>query len=631
MKTLNIASTLTNINDLYIDEAAEMPYEAVVIPMEKRRNGFVRFINSGWGVAMLCALVAVAVTLGILAAGRAAGPVTTLPGAGPTHPTFSFDYGIEDEQALYMPGDRIRILTKVTNLGMPFTVTGSSQAFSADAWLVPHGSEDVYAAEGRINGLFAYCEDYVVQTIEQGRVGKHSGLFTIPEDAMAGTYDLVLSYKEEYQVFENAVTIVRTGLPVTGDVSITVFPNLSQGVYVYGETVTIDFMVDGINHLYPSSSTTSEGLTALNYSIEAILTPHGQNVTDPSAITGEVAMDILSTSASSALSLTYWDATFVIPEGATEGSYDLYLFLVNTKSAVSFDLLGHSVTENMLTVKGTHSRFDFHYSIVDGTQTFERGKSYEIATAVTNLGEPFTITGSSMAFSAEAKLVHHDDPEKVIQGEFFYDEDVVTQEITTGQIGRHQGYFTIPEDAATGEYDLWLHYGDESEIFEGAITVIDPTVLPPLSTVNDYEEASTERLKGFTYVEFIQAWGRPQAYKSDTNVFYWRVPNQASYDYVAVRFDENHVAKEAEYAYVMKTVVKETCYEDNPNSLLIQPYGDRWEYYIYVSLHNTSAEASRDTIDVGTVLYVTYRGGINETAPCHFAKVIDVTLEPPVP
>lgn len=81
----------------------------------------------------------------------------------------------------------------------------------------------------------------------------------------------------------------------------------------------------------------------------------------------------------------------------------------------------------------------------------------------------------------------------------------------------------------------------------------------------------------------------------------------------------------------MKTVVKETCYEDNPNSLLIQPYGDRWGYYIYVSLHNTSAEASRDTIDVGTVLYVTYRGGINETAPCHFAKVIDVTLEPPVP
>ena len=90
MKSLNIASTFTNINELYIAEAAEMPYEAAVIPVEKRKNGFVRFINSGWGVAMLCALVAVAVTLGILAAGRAAGPVTTLPGAGPTHPTFSF-------------------------------------------------------------------------------------------------------------------------------------------------------------------------------------------------------------------------------------------------------------------------------------------------------------------------------------------------------------------------------------------------------------------------------------------------------------------------------------------------------------------------------------------------------------
>ena len=37
MKTLNIASTLTNINDLYIAEAAEMPYETAVIPAEKRQ------------------------------------------------------------------------------------------------------------------------------------------------------------------------------------------------------------------------------------------------------------------------------------------------------------------------------------------------------------------------------------------------------------------------------------------------------------------------------------------------------------------------------------------------------------------------------------------------------------------
>ena len=631
MKTLNIASTFTNINELYVAEAAEMPYEAAVIPMEKRKNGFVRFINSGWGVAMLCALVAVAVTLGILAAGRAAGPVTTLPGAGPTHPTFSFAYELDPDQDDYLRYDTITVKTEVKNLGMPFTVTGSSQEFSANAWLVPHGSEDVYAAEGRINGLFAYTEDYVVQTIDQGDVGKHRGLITIPESAAEGDYDLVLSYKDEYQVFEKAVKVVRIREtpPQEEGVTLHFSPNLSKAEYNCGEAVTIDFSVRGIDPfgLDPYIHGIENMELPIYYTLSAVLTRHGADTNDVSAIVGTIVPDTQANMLSSNTTWRFYGATFEIPKHALGGPYDLYLCYVSTKEGD--DTAKEVLVENVLTVKGTHSRFDFHYSIVDGTQTFERGKSYEIATAVTNLGETFTITGHSKSFSAEAQLVPQQAINQALVSHVSYPEDLVTLEITTGYVGRYRVFFTIPEDAPIGVYDLLLFYGDEAEIFEGAITVMDPTVLPPLSTVNDYEEASTERLKGFAYDDFIRAWGQPQA--SDGSVSYWRVPNQASYDYVSIRFDESNLAEAAEYSYVMKVVVSETAYEGNDNHLLVSPEGDRWGYQIYVSLRNTSAEGMADSMEVGTVLYVTYSGGINETAPPHFSNLKNVTAEPPVP
>ncbi|MBE6558530.1 MAG: hypothetical protein E7661_05925 [Ruminococcaceae bacterium] len=341
MKSLNIASTLTNINDLYIAEASEMPYETAVTPPPKRQNGFVRFMNSGWGVAVICLLVSVSVTVGILAAGRADGPAATLPGAGETHPTFAFDYTLEPLQATYRPGDHFSIRTEVKNLGVPFTVKGSSQSFSATAWLIPHGTEDVYSAEGRIIGSFAFTEDYCVQTIEQGDVGKLSGHITIPEDAASGAYDLVLSYKDEYQVFEKAITVAA-------------------------ETET-------------------------------------------------------------------------------------------------------------LTATDSHPTFDFAYDISPSQKAFIHGDTFQIETHIINMGEAFTVTGSSKEFSSRAKLVHHDDPEKVIHAVFVYPEDMVTQEIPAKTRWHHEGTFTIPKDVPTGNYDLYLYYGEEYEIIENAVSILEDT------------------------------------------------------------------------------------------------------------------------------------------------------------
>lgn len=468
MKVLNIATTLTHISDMYIAEAADMPYETSTIPREKRRSGFMRFINSPAGVAILCALVAVAVTVGIIAAGQAAGPITTLPGAGPTHPTFAFAYEIEPEQDTFHPGETFTIRTEVTNLGVPFSISGSSCEFSASAWLVPHGTEDVYDHANRISGLFAYTDDYVIQTVDQGDVGTHSGSFTVPEDATAGDYDLVLAYKGEYQVFEKALTVATD---TAEDIEIVYLPHLSKGKYARGETVVLDFMV---NRFDPPSVDSIESGMPLRPSCElsAVLVPHGKDAEDPSAIAGTVEWDFIDTPVISALNWVCYSATFVIPTGAWEGVYDLILRYAEEGAP---DTVTEKREENVLTVSGDTCVFAFSYELEPAESSYYPGDPLRIITHITNTGIPFTITGSSQAFSAEAKLVHHYDPETVILCEFSYDDDYVTQEIATGQTGQHRGYLTIPADAAVGDYDIWLYYGDEYQVFERAVTVKAPT------------------------------------------------------------------------------------------------------------------------------------------------------------
>ena len=81
MKRLNIASTFTDINELYIAEAADMPYASAVIPKKQRGNAFTRFLNSGIGVAMICGIVAIGVTLGVLMMGWNDDPVAPVGNA----------------------------------------------------------------------------------------------------------------------------------------------------------------------------------------------------------------------------------------------------------------------------------------------------------------------------------------------------------------------------------------------------------------------------------------------------------------------------------------------------------------------------------------------------------------------
>ncbi len=77
MKGITVFETLTDIREDYIRDA-ELDACFLTAPVRKRERGpsvFSRFMNSGWGVAIICALVAVSVMGGIIWAGFHAGDV----------------------------------------------------------------------------------------------------------------------------------------------------------------------------------------------------------------------------------------------------------------------------------------------------------------------------------------------------------------------------------------------------------------------------------------------------------------------------------------------------------------------------------------------------------------------------
>ena len=119
------------------------------------------------------------------------------------HP-FSFGYEPFDEAV--MNGGWIKLTTWVVNEGDPFTFVGSPDNGYAPYAIFIH----------RETGYEIWCPymetDLEVEIpIESGGVGQASDYFQIYDDAPAGVYDLYLSFADQEQVFENALTVtVRT-------------------------------------------------------------------------------------------------------------------------------------------------------------------------------------------------------------------------------------------------------------------------------------------------------------------------------------------------------------------------------------------------------------------------------------
>lgn len=239
---------ITDISDKFLEEAAFIP-EVEGYHVKSRRglgnSGFSRFMNSGWGVAMICCLVAVATVAGILSWGHMAGTPANLPPAGTVsedtddseesvddirpdppelettmpiigedfEPELSFSLGYMD--SVYydfsidvkglQAGRSINLEITMTNKGEDFAYMGSTDSFHIEyAALVPSGGayEDGYACE-----IYDYM-NYGQVSVPSGTQGSYEATFHIPKDAPLGTYDLVVGFWSCEKVFEDVVTVM---------------------------------------------------------------------------------------------------------------------------------------------------------------------------------------------------------------------------------------------------------------------------------------------------------------------------------------------------------------------------------------------------------------------------------------
>ena len=116
MNGITAFEAMSNVSDSLIMEAAEKlgawDASAMRAPREKKAPGaFSRFMNSGWGVAAVCALVAVSVMGGIIWAGHQAGhqpPVVT-----PEETTTPFE--VESENEDYIGEDQTEVTVRHGN------------------------------------------------------------------------------------------------------------------------------------------------------------------------------------------------------------------------------------------------------------------------------------------------------------------------------------------------------------------------------------------------------------------------------------------------------------------------------------------------------------------------------------
>ena len=336
MKRLNIASTFTNISEQYIQEAYDMPRDTQATYIPPRRTFWQRFsyaVNSPLGVACICAVVALGVLAGIVAAGQNASPNPPSP-AGPGRDTnvytgettpagddhsryFDFSYEIDD-LGMFKRGTTYNIKTTITNTGSEITYTGSSTNFFAEATLIYHGGQTAQVEHligFEIQAMFPINNDYVTKKIPTGETRQHTGHFIIPDTAPVGQYDLKLSYKNEYIVYKNAVSVYDEERFSFAYGDIDTDPT-SIGQFNAGGSITLVASVTNLGDVFTFEGPSDGFVPSMKFVCRGTgYTFHATTSQSDDIATFEVA--------SGQVGKTFYFAD--IPEDADAGEYDLVL------------------------------------------------------------------------------------------------------------------------------------------------------------------------------------------------------------------------------------------------------------------------------------------------------------------
>ncbi len=445
---------MTGISEEYITEAALVPAVGAS-PAKKPENRFAalsRVLNSGWGVACICFIVAIAAVVGMVAWE----PIRDFIGQG-NHPSgrFTFYYQIESPGSKHctaLPGDTVYVDTAIQNEGKDFEASN----FFARAHFVLQSDPSV-VLEG-VPHMIDKDAHATVRTIKKGRRETMAFIIHIPDDAIPGVYDLVLSYDGEKQVFGGALTVgdpdarFSFGYELAGD-ALTGTPYLMDTwVINEGEAFTYEGSSMGF------APTASLVHMETQYRIDGSFgrdDDQGIFTVNPGDV-GRVTQE------------------FFIPDDAPTGAYALHLsyggmsktfpgaviVAVPTDTALEYPLLedGHP--------------FSFGYEPFDGFAI--PGDWIDIRAWVVNEGDPFSFVGDPFSFQPAATLYHMESG-YVIQG-YPAPTGVMPRpsNVLTGQMGANSYEFRIPAAAPTGEYGLKLSYNGQEQSFEALLTIAIP-------------------------------------------------------------------------------------------------------------------------------------------------------------
>ena len=455
---------LTGISDRYVEEAAEFS-----VP-DKRSAGvsswkrFSHFLSSGWGVAVICCLVAAGVMTGIIAAGRTAGPggppahgtdTEIVTPSVDTHPTFDFSYEMVTPKERYLYRETVSVTITMVSNDPKVTLT-MANLFDFTPKLVPHGESP--DSENAIRGQFNYDEVKHPENNET-HVKIYDAFFKIPEGVWEGNYDLYCYFGEEYQCFPSALKLASDTDP-TFDFSFV--PDRTPAIYAPGETASFSTAVINTGDPFDFS-----GYFAAEFGAVARLVLHGE---DTAITEASIPDDVFHATEVATGMRIERSADIPIPEDAVEGYYDLHLSFGEE----------YRVFEKAVTV-GTPPRFLFKYRFDDAyygetndTTTMESvpGGEFRVDTTVINNGDTFTYTGGRFDFRTSIEFIHSQNSAVTFTGDGrirdTYDEQ---HTVESGQEGFCTYAVTVPADAPEGRYHLRLSYGDVSITIENALIV----------------------------------------------------------------------------------------------------------------------------------------------------------------
>ena len=473
---------MTGISEEYITEAALVPAVGAS-PARKPENRFAalsRALNSGWGVACICFIVAIAAVVGILHWGLPGASVNPFPPAvDPNAPRYvyslgslhSFSHGESVDRPVER-GEDIYLTVSVQNNGPAFQIRDSEWA-QLSAVCVLQGDDSV-TLEWRYSPRDGGNQPYWVQT---GATETLGFVLTIPENATPGVYDLVLSYDGVKQVFGGALTVGETA---------ETYPPVEEGhAFSFGYELAGDALTGATYLMDTWVINEGEAFTYEGSSMGFAPTASLIHMETQYRIDGSFGMDddqgIFTVNPGDIGRVTQ---EFFIPTFAPTGAYALQLSYGGVSKSFPGVVIVAEPTDVDLDypLPEDGHPFSFGYEPFGGFAI--PGDWLTVKAWVINEGEPFSFFGDPNSFEPVATL-HHVDSGYVIQG-----HSAPTGippkpcNVLTGQKGESAYTFPIPANAPTGVYGLKLSYGGAQETFDNVLTVAVPTVIDPAVLYN---------------------------------------------------------------------------------------------------------------------------------------------------